>query len=77
MTYCQPYLHSKETIGCSHTKLSHLNGCVAVVYDLLSAKECWEENKAIKISLNCIFYDTDLFIVLALLFGIEMIADRF
>ena len=27
-TYYQPYLHSKETIGCSHTKLSHLNGCV-------------------------------------------------
>ena len=40
----QPYLHSKETIGCSHTKLSHLNGCVTVINDLLSAKE-WRKTK--------------------------------
>ena len=44
--YYQPYLHSKETIGCSHTKLSHLNGCVTVINDLLSAKE-WRKTKLV------------------------------
>ena len=44
--YYQPYLHSKETIGCSHTKLSHLHGCVTVINDLLSAKE-WRKTKLV------------------------------
>ena len=44
--YYQPYLHSKETIWCSHTKLSHLNGCVTVINDLLSAKE-WRKTKLV------------------------------
>ena len=44
--YYQPYLHSKETIGCSHTKLSHLNGCVTVINYLLSAKE-WRKTKLV------------------------------
>ena len=44
--FYQPYLHSKKTIGCSQVKLSHPNGCVTVIKDLLRAKE-WRHTKSV------------------------------
>ena len=44
--YYQPYLHSKKRIGCSQVKLSHPNGCVTVINDLLRAKE-WRHTKSV------------------------------
>ena len=44
--YDQPYFHSKKTIGCSQTKLSHPNGWVTVINDLFSAKE-WRKTKPV------------------------------